>query len=649
MSGIEIKPDGVLAGAAATKPAPGAAAAKPTVPITMEKGGWPIVHGNVQSADHTEYKAPLTKGPALTFATSQSIEDKQTGLAQMLMTTMLGASQAPAGGGLRSLATQASALLGFSLADANPVSVITEKRPDGTTILWTSTIRNVLAYKVSGSELELVAEYDHGYNFRFHGSYAFVGQVNGKSHFFTTDNDSLVAYVLNEKAGKFTITPTGKLALPIWVNPNKTDHLVGVTVLADGTVVVGSKTGVLMAIRSDGKGGFVLMDTLNLGDFTRTSNNEVSNSISSDGEQGIYIVTQREMARVDFDATTGRLGFKWSTIYGGPEPEWFVGRLGPGSGSTPSITECKGRKMVVITDGALPMNVMWYDALTGVLAGQRKVQFTADENGNLPTTSEQSVAVDGCKAFVVQNYMGKTSLDDDVFCTTAPAQGIVRDQIPEICRQLLPFNSSDTDLFLSRACPPALGCYSLGAATYEINPDLKEANGEGKVTRNWARSDMSCGTTIPLISKKAGSNAVYCVGADEGGSQWTLMGLDMDSGKTVLNYQFYKEFGARNIFINPFYAGVEAIGDNQIVIGSVGGIVLVTPATGVSAKFRSLSADFSNEMQQGVSSIMHGDLKNISVPVGATLIAAGLAILALLAVVLRRGHAVMSPRLPTRN
>ena len=80
----------------------------------------------------------------------------------------------------------------------------------------------------------------------------------------------------------------------------------GVTILEDGTIVVCSKTGVLMAARVDGKGGFVLMDTLALGDFTRTSNNEVSNSISSDG-QGIFIVTQREMCRVDFNPKTGML------------------------------------------------------------------------------------------------------------------------------------------------------------------------------------------------------------------------------------------------------------------------------------------------------------------------------------------------------
>lgn len=127
--------------------------------------------------------------------------------------------------------------------------------------------------------------------------------------------------------------------------------------------------------------------------------------------------------------TRNRFAFKWSTIYG-PEPKWFVGRLGPGSGSTPTITECKGRRLVTITDGALPMNLIWYDTETGKVAGQRKVQFTKDEAGNLPTTSEQSVAVDGCKAFVVQNYMGEETLDDDVFCTTAPQPGgVVRAQV----------------------------------------------------------------------------------------------------------------------------------------------------------------------------------------------------------------------------
>lgn len=85
----------------------------------------------------------------------------------------------------------------------------------------------------------------------------------------------------------------------------------------------------------------------------------------------------------------------------------WVGRLGPGSGSTPTVTSCGGKSLVVITDGTLPMNLLFFSADSGVLVGSRRVQFGKDEDGWEPTTSEQSVAVDGCRAFVVQNYLGK--------------------------------------------------------------------------------------------------------------------------------------------------------------------------------------------------------------------------------------------------
>lgn len=46
-------------------------------------------------------------------------------------------------------------------------------------------------------------------------------------------------------------------------------------------------------------------------------------------------------------------------------PQWYTSRLGPGSGSTPSLTSCQGRDMVVITDGELRMNLIYLDAETG--------------------------------------------------------------------------------------------------------------------------------------------------------------------------------------------------------------------------------------------------------------------------------------------
>jgi hypothetical protein len=43
-------------------------------------------------------------------------------------------------------------------------------------------------------------------------------------------------------------------------------------------------------------------------------------------------------------------------VYGKDEP-WFVGRLGPGSGSTPSVSTCNGRSMITITDGAVRLYI----------------------------------------------------------------------------------------------------------------------------------------------------------------------------------------------------------------------------------------------------------------------------------------------------
>lgn len=59
------------------------------------------------------------------------------------------------------------------------------------------------------------------------GSYALVGKVNGKSHFFTTDNDSIAVYVLEGSDAKgWEIQPAGRLALPSYINPDGSDHLV---------------------------------------------------------------------------------------------------------------------------------------------------------------------------------------------------------------------------------------------------------------------------------------------------------------------------------------------------------------------------------------------------------------------------------------
>lgn len=54
--------------------------------------------------------------------------------------------------------------------------------------------------------------------------------------------------------------------------------------------------------------------------------------------------------------------------------QWYTSRLGPGSGSTPTITSCNGREVVVITDGELDMGLIYYDSETGQELARAKVR-----------------------------------------------------------------------------------------------------------------------------------------------------------------------------------------------------------------------------------------------------------------------------------
>lgn len=180
--------------------------------------------------------------------------------------------------------------------------------------------------------------------------------------------------------------------------------------------------------------------------------------------------------------------------------------------------------------------------------------------------------MDGCKAFVVQNYMGTDRLDDSIVCASAPRSSSgLRKRLGDYCLSRKdPANPSD--LFPIRACPIIFGCSAYGAALYEIT-----GPGQEDVRRIWTRDDVSCGTSIPLISTHLDSRVVYCVGLTKGSNQWALLGMDLDSGADRTNLQFYERNLALNALANPFYAGVEATGDNMVTIGAIGGVLHLSP------------------------------------------------------------------------
>lgn len=355
------------------------------------------------------------------------------------------------------------------------------------------------------------------------------------------------------------------------------NNIVGVTLTEDGTVVVASKGGNVTALRADsssfsssssganfGMGTLTPVSYLPLSHFVASpSPIHISNSIAVH-KQGIYIVTQEEVARIDIDPPTARLDFRWSRRYGREGLPWYTSRLGPGSGSTPSLTTCRGRDMVVLTDGELEMNLIYLDAETGEEVARSPVDFGEGVDA-ARLTSEQSVAVRGCQAFVVNNYVGTEGLDEDTHCTDAPVPAL-REGLADFCNLIQP-------TFIRKVCPAVFGCMGYGAAMYSLE--------EGKLARVWARDDVSCGTSIPLISDPTDGSpsTTYCVGMPRNETRWTLLAFDTDTGADQFQFPFYPEGKDRvaNFFANPYYAGVEAVSPHMLAIGSIGGLNYITP------------------------------------------------------------------------
>lgn len=72
-------------------------------------------------------------------------------------------------------------------------------------------------------------------------------------------DDALTRYVLRgSDASGWNIQRTGSLPLPGRVEGQKGSHLVGITALADGTVVACAKSGDVMAVRINPNGDFVM-------------------------------------------------------------------------------------------------------------------------------------------------------------------------------------------------------------------------------------------------------------------------------------------------------------------------------------------------------------------------------------------------------
>lgn len=305
------------------------------------------------------------------------------------------------------------------------------------------------------------------------------------------------------------------------------ERIVGMTMTYDGYIAFATNNGLVGVLSRD----FSELHTIS---FT---GEDISNSIATDEDKGIYVVTSAKMYRVQW--TGSELSI--DEHKGGWAADYETGsgasgiRLGAGSGSTPTLMGSGSQdKMVVITDGQQLMHLVlfWRDRIpdnwqqipgtkSRRIAAQVPVTF-----GNPSATeslSEQSVCVRGYGALVVNNEL-KNSSDNK-------ALNIVSSGIP----QNAPY----------------------GIEKMEWDPYSRTLRSV------WANKYVSLPSGIPCMS--SATNLVYGVGQQSG--VWNFTAINWSSGELVFQYPL-----GSSLQYNSAYAATEIGLHNCLYSGTLFGI-----------------------------------------------------------------------------
>ena len=315
------------------------------------------------------------------------------------------------------------------------------------------------------------------------------------------------------------------------------DVIAGMNLTYDGHLVLVSKHGSVIALDRDLTG----VQAVHL-----PAGEEVSNSIAIDEDGGIYVVSERTMRRVQWTGAALSLDEAdgaWSVAYDGGPVVPAPGRLGPGSGTTPTLLGSgSGDRLVAIADGRdlMHVNLFWRAAIPddwAGLAGHDR-RFAADAPitfGNPTATrsvTEQSFTGRGYDVMAVSNAYGPPF------------------------DMATPFGTA-TVLFSGL---PAVAPH--GAEKFTWDPDTD------RLTTAWANTTVSCPNGIPSMSTATGT--AYCWGSRD--DRWTLEALDWRTGATV----FHAVVGAGSVD-NSAYAGTEIGAFGAVVSGTLGGVTAVRP------------------------------------------------------------------------
>ncbi len=406
--------------------------------------------------------------------------------------------------------------------------VISGVYPDGNRVLWggnashvaklmdTDTGLTIIAMKdKEGATLSSLFSLESGTS----GAYTLIDKDN---IFYSPRGTSIYAYGDAETGNPFSgIELLRTFTIPANLTAAN-ERIVGTTMTFDGYIAFATSLGLVGVVSRD----FSEVHTY------KFNNEEVSNSIACDNDNGIYVVTSAKMYRVQW--TGARLSINendggWASVYETGSAASGI-RLGVGSGSTPTVMGFGAQdRFIVITDGQDLMHLVlfWRDKIPNdwqQLPGTRSRRIAAQvpvRFGNPSATkslSEQSVCVRGYGALVVNNEL-KNSSDNKT-------ANILLSGIP----QNAPY----------------------GAEKFEWNPVRRALESV------WVNKTVSLPSGIPCMS--AATNMAYCMGQKNG--VWNFTAMNWSTGQTVFEYplgddlKYNSAYAATQIGLNSgLYSG----------------------------------------------------------------------------------------------
>ena len=335
--------------------------------------------------------------------------------------------------------------------------------------------------------------------------------VDSNNHFIVGRSRTLEKYGDSVEGDRFSpIALLGRFDLPAEAFCNDDDFIVGMTMSYDGHLIVISEQGVLTAVSKNFDAETaVSTHSLPLNDCISPEIDIVSNNIAIDENGGIFVATSQEVIRINWSGVA--LIEAWRARYEAGSGTTSSLRLGPGSGSTPSLmgTDQDDDKFVVITDGQALMHLvlLWRDEIPDDWTpispnSDRRIacQFpiTFGDSETTQTLSEQSVLVNGYATVHVNNQLQQEPRLWQAF--------------PSALRTLVAAGAGGR---------PNLA--PLGIERIDWNPETRQCE------TVWANSDMSIPNGIPTMSVE--SNLIYGIGQREG--VWGLEAIDFETGASA--------------------------------------------------------------------------------------------------------------------